>query len=451
MLGKNGCAVVPRRGSLWKRALTHFVRIIPRRAEDQLPELRVLLHERRHEGVKEAKNVVADQHLTVAIRSSADANRGNLQSGSYGFGNRIWNRLQHDGKCSGIFKCERIENQFLRRFFIARLSPQSSKAMHVLRSQPDVSHDEKTRRREPANRVRHGASAFQLHRSRAAFLEESRRVARRLLCRNLISQKRHVGHDQGATRGSRHRARVMNDFIQSHLDRGVQSENHIAERIAHQQQIDTGSVEQPRHRRVVSGQHDDPLAARFHLSKVWHANNLVGNAQCAALNSCSAARFGLKRGEIFDLRSNSFMTRRFTLSRERIEASSCRHSLAPRLFHSQPKYSAAAKRIIISPSIGTMFGILRAAPYGFFLVARRECFLEVRSAPGGDRASQLPYLKDNSTRVRYAFTLPCSTFKSCFTTSAIRRSRSVPDAVSTAFFAASSHDFVLVPITSTTL
>src|SRR5437667_1136586 len=106
MLGKNGCAVVPRRSSLWKRALTHFVRIIPRRAEDQLPELRVLLHERRHEGVKEAKNVVADQHLTVAVRSCPDANRGYLQSGSYGFGNRIWNRLQHDGKCSRIFKCE---------------------------------------------------------------------------------------------------------------------------------------------------------------------------------------------------------------------------------------------------------------------------------------------------------------------------------------------------------
>ena len=44
-----------------------------------------------------------------------------------GFGNRIWNRLQHDCKCSGIFKCERIENQFLRRFFIARLSSQSAR------------------------------------------------------------------------------------------------------------------------------------------------------------------------------------------------------------------------------------------------------------------------------------------------------------------------------------
>jgi hypothetical protein len=59
---------------------------------------------------------------------------------------------------------------------------------------------------------------------------------------------------------------------------------------------------------------------------------------------------------------------------------------------------------------------------------------------------QLSYLKDNATRARYARTLPSSTFMSNFTISAMRRSRSVPAAVSTAFFAASSQDFVLVPI-----
>src|SRR5467141_2977114 len=64
---------------------------------------------------------------------------------------------------------------------------------------------------------------------------------------------------------------------------------------------------------------------------------------------------------------------------------------------------------------------------------------------------QLSYLKDSITRARYACTLPSSTFMSNFTTSATRRSRSVLAAVSTAFLAASSQDFVLVPITSTTL
>src|SRR5439155_12699656 len=61
------------------------------------------------------------------------------------------------------------------------------------------------------------------------------------------------------------------------------------------------------------------------------------------------------------------------------------------------------------------------------------------------------YLKDNCTRARYAVTLPFSTFRSVFTTSATRKSRSVRAAVSTAFLAASSQDFVLVPIISVTL
>src|SRR5437899_9574297 len=61
------------------------------------------------------------------------------------------------------------------------------------------------------------------------------------------------------------------------------------------------------------------------------------------------------------------------------------------------------------------------------------------------------YLKDNCTRARYAVTLPFSTFRSIFTTSATRKSRSVRAAVSTPFRAASSQDFVLVPIISVTL
>ena len=71
--------------------------------------------------------------------------------------------------------------------------------------------------------------------------------------------------------------------------------------------------------------------------------------------------------------------------------------------------------------------------------------------PASSEAFQLPYLKDSCNRVRYSSTLPFSIFTSVFTTSAMRRSRSVPEAVSTAFFAASSQDFVLVPITSVTL
>ena len=58
------------------------------------------------------------------------------------------------------------------------------------------------------------------------------------------------------------------------------------------------------------------------------------------------------------------------------------------------------------------------------------------------------YLKESATRVRKAVTFPSSTFISILVTSATRRSRSEPAAVSTAMRPASSQDFSLTPTTS---
>src|SRR5262245_50850806 len=67
------------------------------------------------------------------------------------------------------------------------------------------------------------------------------------------------------------------------------------------------------------------------------------------------------------------------------------------------------------------------------------------------KLSQASYLKESDTRVRNAATLPSSTFMSICVTSATRRSRSDPAAVSTALRPASSHDLSLTPTTSTIL
>src|SRR5450631_1123583 len=62
---------------------------------------------------------------------------------------------------------------------------------------------------------------------------------------------------------------------------------------------------------------------------------------------------------------------------------------------------------------------------------------------------QVSYLNESATRVRNAMTFPSSTFMSILVTSATRRSRIEPAAVSTARRPASSHDFSLIPTTST--
>src|SRR5262249_36789839 len=61
------------------------------------------------------------------------------------------------------------------------------------------------------------------------------------------------------------------------------------------------------------------------------------------------------------------------------------------------------------------------------------------------------YLNESCSLVRYVIIPPSSRWMSCLTTSATRRSRIVAPAVLTASAAASSHDVLLVPMTSITL
>jgi signal transduction histidine kinase len=74
---------------------------------------------------------------------------------------------------------------------------------------------------------------------------------------------------------------------------------------------------------------------------------------------------------------------------------------------------------------------------------------EITIQPAFDYYS-VSYLKERATRVRNAVTFPLSTFISILVTSATRRSRSEPAAVSTALIPASSHDVSLTPTTSIT-
>jgi hypothetical protein len=43
---------------------------------------------------------------------------------------------------------------------------------------------------------------------------------------------------------------------------------HLIQRVANQQHVHPGLLEEPRERGVVAGQHDDPAARRFHRRQV---------------------------------------------------------------------------------------------------------------------------------------------------------------------------------------
>src|SRR6266446_4527216 len=246
--------------------------------------------------------------------------------------------------------------------------------MHILRRQPEMSHNRETGLSKAPNGLRNGASALQLHGSSAPFLEEPCRVLHGLLGRNLVGQKGHVCHHQRAIGPSRNRTRMMDHRIEGYRNCRIQSQNDIPERISDEQKIDPGSIEQPGHSGIVGRQHDDSLAPLLHQDEVRHSD------------------------------------------------------LSGRRVHHED-----------------LFTTLESQTSRLVITLRR---LQSKQA---SLLTHPSYLKDNCTRARYAVTLPFSTFRSVFTTSATRKSRSVRAAVSTAILAASSQDFVLVPIISVTL
>src|SRR3954469_22486722 len=63
-------------------------------------------------------------------------------------------------------------------------------------------------------------------------------------------------------------ARVVNHGIESDRDRRVQSQDHLPQGIAHEQDVDPGSIQEPGHGGVVGGQHDDSFAASLHRRKI---------------------------------------------------------------------------------------------------------------------------------------------------------------------------------------
>jgi uncharacterized membrane protein YbaN (DUF454 family) len=135
--GKNRSTVRPRR-PLRKRTSAHVVGILLRGTKDRCAELRVLFHKRRHERIKEAEHVITNQHLTVAVRSRPDADRGNLQPGCDCPGDGIWNRFEYDCKGSGVFKGQRIEYQLAGGGVIARLLAHAPESMPARSSNPAI-------------------------------------------------------------------------------------------------------------------------------------------------------------------------------------------------------------------------------------------------------------------------------------------------------------------------
>jgi hypothetical protein len=71
------------------------------------------------------------------------------------------------------------------------------------------------------------------------------RIPHSLFRRDLISQKRHIGHNESAARASCHSQRVVNHRTQSYGNGRVQAQNHVPKLVSHQQQVNAARSKSP--------------------------------------------------------------------------------------------------------------------------------------------------------------------------------------------------------------
>ena len=232
----------------------------------------VLLHEGRNEAVEQAQHVVAHEHLAVAMRTGADADRRNVERGARRLRDLFGNRLEHDREGAGILQCERVGDERIRVLRASGLLDVAANLVHRLRLQSEVSHHRDADVHHPAHGIEHRTSTLELDGGGSALLEQPARVAHGLFDADLIREERHVGHDERARGAPHDGARVMEHVVERHGERVLVAEHDHAHRVADQDARPRRLVQQARHRRVVGGQHGDLLAARLLLLEIGNAN-----------------------------------------------------------------------------------------------------------------------------------------------------------------------------------
>ena len=121
------------------------------------------------------------------------------------------------------------------------------------------------------------ARALDLDRFSASLFHKADSVSDGVSHRPVIAAERHIGNHESATHGAAHGARVVQHLVDGDGKSVFLAEHDHGERVADEDQIHAGLVDQARGRVVVRGQRGDGLALALHLSQRGHGDFRDGN------------------------------------------------------------------------------------------------------------------------------------------------------------------------------
>jgi len=234
---------------------------------DLLVELGVLLDEARREAVEQTQQVVCDQHLPIAIHPAADADGGHLQPFRDQSSELRRDGLQHQAETAGLLQQQGV---FVDAFGSLGAAPHRGEApelVDALRRQPQVTHHRDAGGDDGPDGLQALAPALQLDGVHQAFLQEAPGVAHGFLGVDLVAHEGHIADQEGVFRPARHRPAVVDHVCHGDLQGVLVAQHHHAQRVAHQDGVDTHLVERRGGGVVVRRQHGDGFAALFLLQQ----------------------------------------------------------------------------------------------------------------------------------------------------------------------------------------
>ena len=225
----------------------------------------VAAQEARREPFVDTQHVVDHEHLAVAARAGADADRRGRNLGGHARGQRRGNLFEHDAETARLAQQVRVAQQFFGLGLLLGADGVGSELVDRLGRQAEVSHDGNAGRENALDRFEDLLAALHLHGVGLGLLHNADGRIERHLRVALIGSERQVDDDQRPLHGTHDRTGVVDHHIEGDGNRGLVTGHHVGGRVAHENHVDTRGIDDLRHRIVVRGEHGDLLAPLFHL------------------------------------------------------------------------------------------------------------------------------------------------------------------------------------------
>ena len=211
-----------------------------------------------------------DQHLAVGAGAGADPDRRDGEPPRDHRRDRLGHALEHDREASGRLERERVVVEALGVMPLAPLGLVAAEHRRGLGRQPEVAHH-----RDPRAHDRRGARdrrprALELHHIRSGVLHEPAGVPDGILVGHLVRHEGEVADHHRVLAAAAHGAGQDDELVHRRADgrHGVVAEDGVGGRVADEDEVDSGGVDDARGRQVVGGHHHDRRAGDLQLAQM---------------------------------------------------------------------------------------------------------------------------------------------------------------------------------------